>query len=825
MKISLNWLKDYVDLPKDLEISKLAHDLTMTTVEVEGVTDLAKKFEEKFKNIVIGVVKEILPHPNADKLWICKTDICSGMGSEEIVCGGTNLKVGMKVPVACPGAFVRWHGAGNPVKIKRANVRGAESFGMICAASEIGLHDLFPPEKDGEILDLSHYDAVSGTSLAEILGLQDIIFEIDNKSLTNRPDLWGHYGIAREISAIYGLNLKELKPIDLTNTGNIKINLENPLRSPRYIGVKMDGVFVKPSPFEVRSRLWSVGIRPINAIVDITNYVMVATGQPLHAFDSGKINGNITVRHAKNTEKLLLLDGKELMLTPEDLVIADDKASIALAGIMGGKSASITPETRSVVLEIANFEPSGIRQSTMRHEIRTESSTRNEKGIDPERCDVALVLAMQMFTEFFPNSNVVAFSDNYPQKLKKSEINVSLTWLQKCLGKRISNEEISQKFKKFGFDVDFNQNIMHVTAPTWRSTGDIAIPNDIMEEVARIHGFDNFEPMPITTSFNGAINQPKIDIDRKIKEYLAFRCGMNEIFTYPWTSDEYLNALFPEKSQNNTEMLKLIAPPSENERYVRTSLLPNICQAVSKNLRYFCEFAIFESAKVFFNKDFKTLHDSRELLPMEIKNVAGAFVDAAQNVNSLFKRVKGVIEALPRYVHTKTFEFKKVQKPDWADAVVWLNVLCNGEILGNMGLLLKKSSFDCGIKNSAVMLFELNIDKIEPYPSRTNKFTHIAEYPTTEYDVSILLDSSVTWSEISEIILNNNDKDNQKSLIQDLIFVDVYKGKQVDDGKKSITFRLIIGSNEKTLTSGEIEVCVNSVICRLKKALGAELRG
>ncbi|MGE5474184.1 MAG: phenylalanine--tRNA ligase subunit beta [Ignavibacteriales bacterium] len=815
MKLSLNWIKDYVKIPESLDIAKLEYDLTMSTVEVEGVTRLAQKFE----NIIIGIIKEILPHPNADKLKICKTDIGQS-DIKEIVCGGTNVKVGMKVAVACPGAMVRWHGKGELAEIKQTKVRDAESFGMICASSEIGLFDLFPFAEEGTILDLSQFDAQAGTNLAEALGLDDIILEIDNKSLTNRPDLWGHYGIAREISALYNLPFKEFVPFSPPTVQNLIINLEDEVCCPRYIGVKIENVSVKLSPFEVQSRIWRVGMRPINAIVDITNYVMLSTGQPLHAFDSDKINGNITVRRAENLEKMLLLDGKELSFSAEDLVIADENESIALAGIMGGKKDSVLPETNKIILEIANFEPIGIRRSTMRHEVRTESSTRNEKGIDPERCDIALSLAMEMFKKIFPSMLVTSFSDNYPKRLKKSEINVSLDWLEKCLGKRIRNEDIEKKLKKLGIEVTFNGDIMHVVVPTWRSTGDISEPHDIMEEVARTHGFDNFEPMPIITSFEGAINQPKVDIDRRIREYLAFRCGMNEVFTYPWVSDEYLNAL----SLNTDEMISLSAPPSSSERYIRSSLLPNICKSVSENLRFFDKFGIFESAKVFFNKDFKALNDSREFLPLERKNVAGAYVDNPKNINVLFRKIKGVVQALPRYIHTEPIIFERVEKPSWADNVIWLNITHNGEKVGNLGLLSKKASLDCGIKNSAVMLFELDIDLLKPYASRTNKFTRIPEYPMTGYDVSMLFNSAVKWEQIFETVICKSEYDSE-NLLQDVFFVDEYKGQQVPEGKKSVTFRLIIGSLKKTLTSNEIESCANTIIRRLEKTLDAELRG
>ena len=812
MKLSLNWIKDYVDIPKDLELSRIVYDLTMSTVEVEGVIDLAQMFD----NMVVGVINEILPHPNADKLKICMTDIGGG-DVRKIVCGGINMAEGMKVAVARPGAMVRWHGEGDPVKIGNAKVRGEESYGMICASSEIGLFDLFPYTEEATIVDLSGFDAQAGAALAEALGLDDLILEIDNKSLTNRPDLWGHYGVAREISALYDLPLKEFVPYSPPPESNLEITLDDTSRCFRYIGVRIEGLSIEPSPFHIQSRIWRVGMRPINSIVDITNYVMLATGQPLHAFDSDRIKGHITVRRARDAESFLLLTGKELALSTEDLVIADEEESIGLAGVMGGVKDSVLPDTNNVILEIANFEAIGIRRTAARYETRTEAAARNEKGIDPERCDIALSLAMNMFADLFPVMSITGFNDNYPERLIRNKIDVSLDWLEKNLGKRIPNDDIALKLERLGFEVNFDGDIMRVTAPTWRSTGDVSIPNDIIEEVARMHGFENFEPTLIATTFEGAINQPEIDIDRKLREYLAFRCGMNEVFTYPWINDEYLNALFP----NSDCMLSISTPPSPDEHYLRSSLLPNLCRAVAGNLRYYDEFRIFESAQVFFDRDFSAKYDPRESLPLQRRNIAGACVGDFERVNSLFRTAKGIVEALPRYTHIEPLTFDQTEKPAWADDVVWLNIVHGGAHIGNLGLLSRKASLDCGIRNSAAVLFELDIDSLKPYPSRTNNFTRPPEYPMTDYDVSLLFDLSVKWDEIYSVITGKKGPDD---LLRDVSFVDEYRGRQVPDGKKSVTFRLVIGSLKKTLTSDEIENCANAVIKRLKKSLGAELR-
>ena len=813
MKISMNWIKDYVNIPEDLELSRIAYDLTMSTVEVEGFTDLSQTFDK----MVVGQVLEILPHPGADKLRICRTDIGGG-DVREIVCGGINLSVGMKAAVALPGAKVRWHGEGDLIELTIARVRGVESYGMICASSEIGLFDLFPYDEEATIVDISGFDAPCGTSLAAALGLDDIILEIDNKSLTNRPDLWGHYGIARELSALYDLPLKDIPPYLPPKTEGFRVSIEEPTLCARYIGARIEGLEIKDAPFSVRSRIWRVGMRPINGIVDITNYVMLSAGQPTHAFDADIIKGHINVRLARENEKLLLLDGRELSLTTGDLVIADDEGAVALAGVMGGERDSILGTTDKVILEIANFNALSVRRTAARHEERTEAAIRYEKGIDPDRADLGLSMAMSLFAGIFPDMKVTGFYDNYPSPISGKSIEVSLDWLEKRLGKRIQESDITRILTRLGFAISFSGDILSVVAPTWRSTGDISLPDDIMEEIARIYGYENFDAAPITTSFTGAINQPEHDMDRRIREYLSARCGMREVYTYPWMSSEYVRALF----EGFDGMLSLASPPSPDEKYLRASLLPNLCEAVAANLRFFNEFAIFESAQVFFNRDFASPYDPRESLPLQRKRVAGALVGAPEKFGVLFRQARGMIEALPRYTHIEGLTFAQSAKPSWADDVAWLNIFHGDQAVGDLGALSGKADLDCDIKNSAVVFFDLDIDSLKPLPSRTNAFSRLPEYPMTEYDLSLLFDLSVKWEDVYALISGlKRDEDP----LRDVFFVDEYKGPQIPAGKKSLTLRLLIGSLKKTLTSKEIDDYADFVVKRLGKAFGAELRG
>ncbi len=811
MKVSLNWIRDYVQLPADADLKKLAYDLTMSTVEVEDATDLGASFHD----MVVGVINTIEQHPNADKLKVCKTDI--GGRVEDIVCGGSNLREGMKVAVALPGAMCKWHGEGDLVEIKKSKLRGVDSYGMICGAVEIGLADLFPTKEEAHILDLSDFDAPAGTPLADALDLNDIILEIDNKSMTNRPDLWGHYGIAREIAALYDLPMTQFPHFDrnVENTAGFHVTVEDAERCPRYLSAQIEGLNVKPAPYQMQNRIWKVGMRPINALVDITNYVMLATGQPTHAFDSDHIAGHVIVRRAGEGEKLLLLNGKELALSSDDLVIADDAGVVGLAGVMGGAKDSILPDTSKVILEVANFDAKGIRRTALRYDNRTEASARYEKAIDPERCDQAFDLSMQLFSQLYPEIKVTGLVDQYPEHLKQAEIDVPLSWLERRLGKRLSPDEIKHKMELLGYGISFDGDNMHVVVPTWRSTGDVSIQADIMEEVARMYGYENFEAEPITTTFDGAINQLDKDLERRIKEYLAIRCGMQEIFTYPWMEESYVNAVL----QSTEGILSLSTPPSPAERFVRSSLLPNLCKAVVKNERYFDEFSIFETAQVFRDENYTSPYDPREKLPSQRKNVAGAVATTDKDITALFRKAKGVVEMMARYVHMEALTFKQAEKPVWADNVVWLNIYRGDEKVGDLALLAKKVSMACGIKNMNVMLFQLDQDSLVPLKSRTNTFTHLAEYPMTDYDISLLVDGSVQWKDVAQTV-----RGIKSELLHGAAFVDEYRGKQVPAGKKSLTLRLAIGSKDKTLTSAEIEEVASGVLNKIAKRFGAELR-
>ena len=805
MRVSLNLIRKYVDLPKDLTDEQIAYDMTLRTVEVDEVENVGSKFHD----IVVGKILEIKEHPNADKLRICMVDV----GETEplqIVCGGSNLYVGEKVVVSKIGAEVVWHGQGEPVKISKTKMRGELSYGMICASSEVYLSDFFPTENESEIVDLKDFDCKPGDSVADLFGMNDTVLVIDNKSLSNRPDLWGHYGIARELSAIYNVPLKNLPKYELDkNLPKYNVEIQDTTKCNRYVAIEIDGIDLRKSPMWMQSLLSKVGQRPINAIVDITNYVMMAVGQPLHAFDKTHVSGEkIIVRNAKENEELLLLDNNSIKLTSDDLVICDESDAMGLAGIRGGKKDSILPDTKGVLLEVANFSADTIRQTEKRFAEKTDAGIRYEKGLDTQKVEDGVNLALTLIKEIFPDSKVVKYADVYPNETKKNEIKVSEKFLDTRLGKKIPQEKIEQILTSLGYEISLENGVYNVIVPTWRSTGDVTIKDDVMGDIARILSFDSFEPNPITISFEHSVIQNDVLLERRIKEYLAFRCGFYEIFTYPWVDEKYIDISGVDKDKS----LKLEMPPAPNLAYLRSSLIPAMIEAVSKNLRYYDEFRLFDLEEVYEKGDYRPSSED-EILPIQNNYLAGSIV--GKDAKEIFYEAKGVIENMARYCQMEEIKLEKIEKPDWADINAYLNITKDGEIIGSLGLLSLKEMTEAKIKRTNVAMFEVNVDKFVPFASRTNEYERLPELPLVEKDLSVIVDKEITWAQIEESI---------KSKAKEIEFVDEYEGNQIPDGKKSITLKVKILNEGTTMTSEQINERINSILKTLNKKCGAKLR-
>lgn len=805
MKASLNWIREYVDLPADLTMERLAYDLTMRTVEVEGYENLA----EGLKNIVAGRIAELNPHPRADRLRVVMVDVGEA-AMEQIVCGGSNLEIGQMVVVARPGSKVRWHGEGEPVNITASILRGIASAGMICSSSEVGLADLFPAADDHKIVDLAGIDCRPGQNLAGVLGLDDEILEIDNKSLTNRPDLWGHYGIARELSAIYGSTLRPL-PAFSAEAGlpAFPVKIENADLCRRYAATAFTGLVNAPSPLWLKAALLKVGMRPINNLVDITNYVMLAVGQPTHCFDRTHVKNEIRVRTAKEGEVLELLDGRKLVLGPKNLVIADCETPLGLAGIMGGKQDSVLPDTTEIVLEVASFSPTCIRQTTQAFGLRTEASIRFEKHIDTQRVGQALGLAARLFAEVVPGSRITAFSDVDLQPTVAPVVDVSLSFLSTRLGSPVTALDVVKSLHPLGFGVTAHGGHLMIATPSWRGTGDISLPDDILEEVARMIGYANIAYRAPVITLEKPVNQPAVQLDRNLREHLAFRCGFQEVFTYPWVEDHFHEAA----GCRLGDLLAISTPPSPENSRLRSSLVPGMLETLVTNLRYFGSFKVFEVTQV-FRPGSMSPSVPEEILPLQEKYLAGAL--AGEDAGKLFFEAKGVIGSMARYCQMKPLSFERTQEPPWAERKVWLNVVADGEVIGSLGLLSLKTMKAAGIKNAQAVVFEINMEKLSPLPSRTNAFRHLPLFPLVEQDLSMLLDESVKWSDIEALV---------GPIVRKLEYVEEYRGKQVPAGKRSLMLRVRLGSDDGTLTSGEIDAQMKSIVRNLNLQFGAEVRG
>lgn len=800
MKLSLNWIKEYIDLP-EISNEQLAYDLTMSTVEVESMT----KTSESFDKMVLGQVLQVSPHPDADKLRVATVDI--GEREVQIVCGGVNLTAGQKVAVALPGSSVIWHGEGDPVTIKETTLRGVSSYGMIAASEEIGLSDLYPATKEGEILDLSQLEARAGTPLDVALQLDDVIIEIDNKSLTNRPDLWGHYGIAREFSAIYNVDLKPLCPgAVLPEEKGMEVHIEDESLCRRFNLLHMEGLYQKESPAWMKRRLMVCDMRPINAIVDITNYVLLATGQPSHAFDQSHVHDSVHVRRARAGEHLEILNDADLELNETNLVIADAKSALSLAGIMGGKRDSILEDTTGILLEVANFEPMNIRKTAKHYGLRTESSSRFEKGLDTQRVDEALELSVLLFQQLFPEVQMISMTENYPVKTRPAEVELDLETLEKKIGKAVEKDVIKDILDRLGFEASIRSNSLYAVAPSWRSTGDISMAEDIIEEIARIIGYEAFEAVTPKLDVSGAVRENQEHVDRRLREYFA-QCGMQEIVSYPWISDHFLEA-----SGEAGEHVVLDNPPAPDHSKLRKSMIPNLLEAIDINLPNFDQFSLFEVATVFEPVEASRLSEV-ERLPIQRKQLG--FAKVGHKGEDLFFEMKGILESLGRSIMIEPLAFEQLEKPPHLDKYYWLNILSQGHNIGHLGLLGPAVKKEAGFKRGEVLIGQLDVEGLVALSSRDNRHEPISALPLIQYDLSILFDNGVKWKEIKELI---------EPEVKGIEFLDEYRGEQLGPDKKSLSFRVWFESVDKMMTSEDVEKRVDYLLKLLEQRFDITLR-
>jgi phenylalanyl-tRNA synthetase beta chain len=808
MKISLEWLSDYVDLPANLAIHQIMHDLTMSTVEVESAHDLAANLA----NVVVGQIKFLEPIKEHSKPMRVLCDI-GGKQPVSIICGAGNLSAGMKLAIALPGAKIHPHGAADAIEVKSTQVAGVQSDAIICAANEIGLSELYAPAREDFIVDLSDIAAAPGVPLSKAIGWEDTILEIDNKSLTHRPDLWGHYGIAREFAAIYGCTLKPLTTPDRNFAAEKLIEQSDPAGCNRFTATHFSNAENTVSPFWLRSRLARIGQRSINLFADLTNYVMLATGQPTHVYDASEITLPLSARFSRAEETILLLNDETLKLDPSTLAIVDKKGPIGLAGIMGGKTTGVKAETHEFVLEICNFNTTTIRRASKRLSIRTEASARFEKGLDTQRIDLALNLFIELVQTIQPSARIAGFQDLLNSATTSKTIESNLVFLQDRLGKKLSMQEVSDKLTSLGFDVKENSGAFKVIVPTWRSTGDVSRPEDLVEEVARLYGYDNFEFVPPTIILEKAtISQTKL-FERRLREQTAQIGGMQEVVTYPWVKDKFLEAAGFEKATT----IRFDGAPSPDQDSLRPSLIPNLLESVVTNLRYFPSFRIFEMGAVFPVDKGGARADQKESQPIEPHRIAGAFV--GQDAFALFQEAKGLLEELRRTSHIISLNFGSKTNARWADNSARVGLAVHDQEVGAIGLITNRAKRLAGIKRGQVVCFELDLARLQVHPSRENKYERLPEVPQVDFDLSLIFSNEVTWKDISSTAAGVN------SLIREITFVDQFRGGDIPSSKKSITLRVRLGHPDRTLRSEEIAEVRESIAARLKDTFQAELRG
>src|SRR3989339_156478 len=809
MYLSLDWVKDWIKLPKDLSAKQLALDFTMAIVEVEEVVDRAANLQD----IVVGRINEIAKHPDADRLQVCQVDI--GEKIEQIVCGGINLSKGMLVAVAKPGSRVKWHGEGELITLAKTKIRGVESSGMISASEEIGLGSLFPQKSDKEILDLSGFKVKVGQNLAEALGLNDIIIDIDNKSINHRPDLWGQYGLARELAAIYKLKLKEYGTFDLKGQSEVKlkVTVEDKDNCFRYLGLAIKNVKVEDSPWWLKKRLEAVGIRPINNLVDVTNYVMYELGQPMHAFDGKQIeDSHIIVKQANKGDKFVTLDGENRKLPDGSLMICDSKKYVALAGIMGGQNSEIGTDTTEIILESANFKATNIRRTAIGVGLRSESSARLKKSLDPVLAETAIRRAAQLVLKLCPEayvaSNLVDV-DNNPFKPITLEVPEQL--INNRFGVTIPTAEIKDILQRLKFDLKYKAKIFTIGVPSFRATKDISIPEDIVEEVARIYGYDNinFQLPKVTISSLQASEEHAAA--RDIKTWLSLSQEYCEVYNYPFTNQSWAKKIGLDLNNH----LKVKNALSPEQAYLNISLLPNLLARAEENIRWFGEFRIYELERVFekTNKSiYHTDNTRKKFLPKQDKYLAGVEV-SKKNPPELFLSTKGTLEALMEHLNIEvSFEPTRLEY-----GTVVYDIRYQDTVLGNFGLL-DKSLFDSGDVKVNVAFWQINFTLLLKYLNKAKRYIPLAKFPAVYRDMAVVVDADLFWADLQTEVIKVS------TLIRHLEPFDIFSGAGIKDGKKSVAFHLEFRSHDRTLLTEDVDKLMEQILEVLKKKFKAILR-
>lgn len=782
MKLSTNFLKDYVDVEADLHT--LAEDMTKVGNEYDSAENLINA-----TNLTIGEVLECEMHPDSDHLHVCKVN--TGNEVLQIVCGAPNVRKGLKVIVALPGAKLP-----GGVTINRSMKRGVESNGMLCSIAELGLESKFLEPKDKEGIHELPADAPVGKDPIKYMQMDDGV--IDFELTANRGDLLSILGMAYEIGAIYD---KKVKEPDLSHGQNnedindsFKINVKTD-NCTLFLAKKVENVQIKESPTFIKNRLIASGIRPINNVVDISNYVMLELGQPLHFYDADKLQGCIEVRMAEAGEKLTTLDNIERTLTPDDIVISNGKETIGLAGVMGGLDTEITENTKNVIIEAAIFDSVKVRKTAQKI-VRSEASNRFEKGLDPNRTYMAAERAAKLLEEYAEGTVVGGTVEYNKEDMSDRRIEITYQKINDILGAQISKQDVLDAFRRLGFSSKQDGEKIEVSVPRRRL--DIAIKEDLIEEVGRIYGVDNIEPkVPVMPIKMGSYDNTTREIRHKM-----MNLGLNETLSYVLVNEKeaknYIN-------DDTIEPIKLLAPLTEDRSKLRCSIITSLYKIYEYNVAHYNkDVSIFEIGKTFYKKGEEYKEENKVACLMTGNYYYG--INNSKQVD--FYIIKGIAEELLDFLgYGGRYSFVvKDNMPKELHPGQSAMISVNNDIVGIIGKVHPE------ITKESVYVMEINLDKLLSKKTGKMKYKEISKYPTVKKDVSIVVDKNITASEISMQIK----KASGSLLINSEVF-DVYTGKGIEEGKKSIAYSLTFGSNDRTLTDEEINAILDKIIEKLSK--------
>jgi phenylalanyl-tRNA synthetase beta chain len=801
MKFSWNWLNDHVDLT-GIDPAEVAGRLTLTVAEVEGVETIGAGL----RDVLVAGIVSVEQHPNADKLKVVEVDL----GDRHVsgVSGAPNLRQGMLVPVALPGATLP-----GGVIVREAELRGVPSRVVLLSEREMGLSD----DHSG-VMELPDGTTL-GDVLVDVLPIQDTVFEVDNKSITHRPDLWGHRGLAREIAAMTG---RELKPFDTSiprcSDDPLAVSVDDPADCPRYMALCFDGVQVAPSPLWLRRRLRAVGLRPISNVVDATNFVMLDLGEPTHAFDRRQVRGDaIRVRRAGEDDSFRTLDGQDHRLSSEDLLIADGERGVALAGVMGGANSEIADDTTSVVLEAATFHPGRVRRTSVRHGIRTDSSARFEKSLDPNLPPMATALFARLLTAMCPTVRVasrvydVAGFDNTPLR-----IDLDPEYIRRRLGAEVPDERIRSILTGLGFAIQTRPDgVFDVTVPSHRATRDVSIPEDLLEEIGRVIGYDQVPPTPPLAAVTLVPRRPRRDAIRRIKALLTAECGLDEIQTYSFDSQALLQRIgyIPE------DPISVRNPISSDFATLRTDLMPNLLGAVERNAQRFQDFGLFEIGRVFHGS-----HDADGTPRQPVHLALALYRRAARtpaDIESLFRQARGIVEHLLDRLEVASpvldAGLAAMDRP-WLQARAALRIMASGQELGMLSRVHPAVLRALDVPGAAIIA-DIDVDALTAAPRGHRRFSPVPRFPSIQSDLSMVIGDEVAAQALFDAVRAGGGE-----LLASVELIAIYAGAPIPEGRRSLTFRMTFQSTDRTLEDTEVRQAVER-IGREVRAAGAAIWG